>query len=135
VFRVEVIAATCDTPVSYRLYPNIPPCVRDEIRVTPYTLESCIILYMLPALSFTAQTIRQTFSRAKLPFRSYLSVSSPQLSQARASSTMSSEKPVEVLLVGLGSMGSVYAYILEKVSLFCLDTTDFTRQGELESQP
>jgi hypothetical protein len=48
---------------------------------------------------------------------------------------MSSEKPVEVLLVGLGSMGSVYAYILEKVSLFCLDTTDFTRQGELESQP
>jgi hypothetical protein len=26
------------------------------------------------------------------------------------------EKPVEVLLVGLGSMGSVYAHILEKVS-------------------
>jgi hypothetical protein len=28
---------------------------------------------------------------------------------------MSGDKPLEVLLVGLGSMGSVYAYILEKV--------------------
>jgi hypothetical protein len=34
---------------------------------------------------------------------------------------MSGDKPLEVLLVGLGSMGSVYAYILEKVRV----TTEF----------
>lgn len=30
---------------------------------------------------------------------------------------MSTAAPVNILLVGLGSIGSVYAYILEKVSL------------------
>ena len=30
---------------------------------------------------------------------------------------MSVDKPLEILLVGLGSMGSIYAHILEKVCL------------------
>jgi hypothetical protein len=29
---------------------------------------------------------------------------------------MSVDKPLEILLVGLGSMGSIYAHILEKVN-------------------
>jgi hypothetical protein len=32
---------------------------------------------------------------------------------------MSVDKPLEVLLVGLGSMGSIYAHILEKVRTKC----------------
>lgn len=66
-----------------------------------------------PRLHIVKQAIYRPFSASY----SYSTTVAPSLRRLRTSSKMSSaEKPVEVLLVGLGSMGSVYAHILEKVS-------------------
>ena len=52
----------------------------------------------------------------------------------RTMSTVNQERPLEVLLVGLGSIGSVYSHILEKVrclvqSMAGLMCADFSRRG------
>ena len=71
-------------------------------------------MYILTRLSAKTPRVQHIFrqlsssSRVTLyPFRKQISV--------RANSTMSVDKPLEILLVGLGSMGSIYAHILEKV--------------------
>jgi hypothetical protein len=103
-----------------------------------YFMSTCRI-FGITARSAIAQAIsspRGTALRIILPQTAQAPLS---LNQAfRSSSTMasaSSDKPLEVLLVGLGSIGSVYAHILERVSpklkhLSVLSLTKIDRQSQ-----